>query len=149
MRRRKFMRNVLSEQQVRANLSVRRERMMSVTLWTLQGALALLFLFAGGSKLLLPTNVLLAQMALPLPIWFLRVIGVVEVAGALGLILPQLTHIKPVLTPLAACGLALEMVGATIVTVIAMGVAPALMPLIVGFLSVVVAYGRRQHRRSA
>lgn len=142
------MRNVLSEQQVGANLSVRRERIMSMTLWTLQGALALLFLFAGGSKLLLP-NVLLAQMALPLPIWFLRVIGVVEVAGALGLILPQLTHIKPVLTPLAACGLALEMVGATIVTVIAMGVAPALMPLIVGFLSVIVAYGRRQRRRSA
>lgn len=143
------MRNVLSEQQVRANLSVRRGRLVSVTLWTLQGALALLFLFAGGSKLLLPTNVVLAQVALSLPIWFLRVIGVVEVAGALGLILPQLTRIKPVLTPLAACGLALEMVGATIVTVIALGVAPALMPLIVGFLSVVVAYGRRQRRRSA
>lgn len=143
------MRNVLSEQQVRANLSVRRERTMNVTLWTLQGALALLFLFAGRSKLLLPTNVVLAQMALPLPIWFLRAIGVVEVAGALGLILPQLTHIKQVLTPLAACGLALEMVGATIVTVIALGVAPALMPLIVGSLSVVVAYGRRPHRRSA
>ncbi len=47
------MRNVLSEQQVRANLSVRRERMMSVTLWTLQEVLALLCLFAGGSKLLL------------------------------------------------------------------------------------------------
>ena len=99
--------------------------------------------------MLLPTNVLLGQMALPLPIWFLRVIGVIEVAGSLGLILPQLTHIKPVLTPLAACGLALEMVGATIVTVIAMGVPPALMPLIVGLLAVFVAYQRGQRWRSA
>jgi hypothetical protein len=142
------MSNVLSNQQASANLSVRRERMMSVTLWTIQGTLALLFLFAGSSKLILPTTVLLAQMALPLPIWFIRFIGVIEVAGALGLILPQLTRIKPFLTPLAACGLALEMVGATIVTVIAMGVAPALMPLIVGLLAVFVAYGRGQRWRS-
>jgi hypothetical protein len=143
------MRNVLSTQQGSANLSSSRERMRSVTLWTMQGALALLFLFTGGSKLLLPTNVLLAQMALGLPIWFLRVIGVVEVAGALGLILPQLTRIKPGLTPLAAGGLALEMVGATIVTVIALGVAPALFPLLVGLLAAFVAYGREPRWRTA
>ena len=143
------MSNVLSNQQARVNLSSSRERMRSVALWTMQGALALLFLFTGGSKLLLPTNVLLAQMALPLPIWFLRVIGVVEVAGALGLILPQLTHIKPGLTPLAAGGLALEMLGATIVTVIALGVAPALFPLLVGVLAVFVVYGRGRRWRSA
>ena len=137
------MSNVLSTQQGSANRLSNRERMRSVTLWTMQGALALLFLFTGGSKLLLPTNVLLAQMALPLPIWFLRFVGAVEVAGALGLILPQLTCIKPVLTPLAAGGLALEMLGATIVTVIALGVAPALFPLLVGLLAVFVAYGRR------
>ncbi len=137
------MRNVLSTQQESANRLSNRERMRSVTLWTMQGALALLFLFTGGSKLLLPTNVLLAQMALPLPIWFLRFVGAVEVAGALGLILPHLTRIKPVLTPLAAGGLALEMVGATIVTVIALGVASALFPLLVGLLAVFVAYGRR------
>ena len=143
------MSNVLSNQQARANLSSSRERIMSVTLWIIQGALALLFLFTGGFKLLVPTDVLLAQMALPLPIWFIRFIGVIEVAGALGLILPQLTRIKPGLTPLAACGLALEMVGATIVTVIAMGEAPALMPLIVGLLAVFVAYERGQRWRSA
>jgi hypothetical protein len=143
------MSNVLSKHQARAPLASSRERMRSVTLWTIQGVLALLFLFTGGFKLLVPTNVLQAQLALPLPIWFIRFIGVIEVAGALGLVLPQLTRIKPVLTPLAACGLALEMVGATIVTVIAMGVAPALMPLIVGLLAVFVAYGRGQRWRSA
>ena len=135
------MSKVLSTQQKRTQLSGSRERMRSVTLWIMQGALALLFLLAGGSKVLLPTNLLLAQMALPLPIWFFRVIGVIEVAGALGLILPGLTRIKPGLTPLAAAGLALEMVGATIVTVIAQGVAPALFPLIVGLLAAFVAYG--------
>ncbi len=143
------MSNVLSNQQARAHLPSSRERMMSVTLWTIQGALALLFLFAGGSKLILPTTVLLAQMALPLPIWFIRFIGVIEVVGALGLVLPQLTRIKPFLTPLAACGLALEMVGATILTVIAMGVAPALFPLIVGLLAMFVAYERGHRWRSA
>lgn len=134
--------HVLSNQQRGANLSSSQKRMRSVTLWIMQGALALLFLFTGGSKLLLPTNVLLAQMALPLPIWFFHVIGVIEVAGALGLILPGLTRIKPVLTPLAAGGLALEMVGATIVTVIAQGVAPALFPLLVGLLAGFVSYRR-------
>ena len=143
------MSNVLSNQQRSANLSSSRERIRGVMLWIMQGALALLFLFTGGSKLLLPTNVLLAQMALPLPIWFLRVIGVIEVAGALGLILPQLTRIKPVLTPLAAGGLALEMVGATIVTVIAQGAAPALFPLVVGLLAGFVAYRRGYQWRSA
>jgi len=143
------MSNVLSNQQARAHLSSSRERIMSVTLWIIQGALALLFLFTGGFKLLVPTDVLLAQMALPLPIWFIRFIGVIEVAGALGLILPQLTRIKPGLTPLAACGLALEMIGATILTVIAMGVAPALMPLIVGLLAVFVAYESGRRWRSA
>jgi len=123
--------------------------MRSVTLWIMQGALALLFLLAGGSKLLLPANVLLAQMALPLPIWFFRVIGVIEVAGALGLILPGLTRIKQGLTLLAAGGLALEMIGATIVTVIAQGVAPALFPLIVGLLAAFVAYRRGYQWRSA
>ena len=143
------MSNVLSNQQARAHLSSSRERIMSVTLWIIQGALALLFLFTGGFKLLVPTDVLLAQMALPLPIWFIRFIGVIEVAGALGLILPQLTRIKPGLTPLAACGLALEMVGATILTVIALGVAPSLFPLIVGLLALFVAYERGRRWRSA
>jgi DoxX-like protein len=143
------MGNVVMNQQARTHLSSNRERLLNITLWTMQVALALLFLFTGGFKLLVPTTVLQAQLALPLPIWFIRALGVVEVAGWLGLILPQLTRIKPWLTPLAAGGLALEMVGATIVTVIAMGVAPALMPLIVGLLALFVAYGRARRWRSA
>ena len=54
---------------------------------TIQGLLALLFLFAGGMKLLLPIEVLLAQIVAPLSGLFIRFIGVIEVAGVLGLIL--------------------------------------------------------------
>jgi len=142
------MRNGLSNTLASAGASLCWKRLMNATLWIIQGALALLFLFTGSVKLILPINVLLAQVAVPLPGLFIRFIGVVEVAGALGLILPGLTRIKPFLTPLAACGLALEMLCATTITIIGMGVGPALMPLLVGLLAAWVAYGRKPGRRS-
>jgi len=72
----------------------------------------------------------------------LRFIGVAEVLGALGLILPALLRIRPGLTPLAAAGLAVIMTGATVITLVGAGVAMALIPLVVGVLVVFVAYGR-------
>src|SRR2546429_7669316 len=85
----------------------------NVALWIVQGLLATLFLFAGGAKLVLPLD----QMAGPvaLPGWFLRFIGVAEGLGALGLVLPGLLRIRPGLTPPAATGLVIIMIGATIV----------------------------------
>ncbi|HET8852473.1 MAG TPA: DoxX family protein, partial [Ktedonobacteraceae bacterium] len=107
--------------------------------------LALLFLFAGSMKLILPVEMMTAQM--PLPGLFLRFIGVAEVAGALGLILPGLLcirpFIRPLLTPLAACGLVIIMIGATVVTLAGGDVVSALVPLVVGLLCTAVAYGRR------
>src|SRR2546421_12215371 len=85
-------------------------------LWTLQVLLALLFLCAGSMKLLTPIEVMAAQMTVPLPGWFIPFIGVAECAGALGLLLPGLFRIGRGLTPLAACGLVLIMIGATVVT---------------------------------
>lgn len=118
---------------------------MTYVLWFIQVLLALLFLFAGGTKLALPLDVL-TSMGSPnqvqLPGLFIRFIGVVEVLGALGLILPGLLRIKPWLTPLAAAGLAVVMVGAVAVTLASGDVAPALVPLVVGLLLAVVAYGR-------
>jgi uncharacterized membrane protein YphA (DoxX/SURF4 family) len=61
-------------------------RPSSSWLWTLQALLAALFLFAGGMKLVSPIAALTQQVALPGP--FLRFIGLAEVLGALGLILP-------------------------------------------------------------
>ena len=113
---------------------------MTYTLWTVQGLLALLFLFAVGMKLILPLEALTKQM--PLPGLFVRFIGVAEVLGAIGLILPGLLRVRPALTPLAAAGLVIIMIGATVLTLVGGDVAPALISLVVGLLSAFVAYGR-------
>jgi hypothetical protein len=109
-------------------------------LWIIQGLLAALFLFTGGLKLVLPLEELTGPV--PLPGLFLRFIGVAEVLGAIGLILPGLLRIRPGLTPLAAAGLVIIMMGATVVTVAGGDVALALIPLGVGLLSALIAYGR-------
>ena len=113
---------------------------MNYVLWIVQGLLALIFLFTGGMKLVLPIEDLMKQM--PLPGWFVRFIAVCEVLGALGLILPGLLRILPGLTPLAAAGLAIIMIGATVVTLMTGDITTALIPLIVGILAAFVAYGR-------
>ena len=114
-------------------------------LWTLQILLAALYLFAGGFKLVAAPE---AMQPAPLPIPFLRFIGAMEVLGALGLILPGLTGIRRNLTWLAAAGLAVIMVGAVVATVATMGVLPALFPLVVGVLDVIVMRGRRERAPS-
>jgi hypothetical protein len=78
----------------------------------------------------------------PLPGWFVLFTGVVEMLGAIGLILPWLLRIRPGLTPLAAAGLVIVMIGATVYTFAAGDVASALIPLLVGILCAFVAYGR-------
>jgi uncharacterized membrane protein HdeD (DUF308 family) len=75
---------------------------MNYALWIVQGLLGLIFLFAGGVKLVTPLEALTKQM--PLPGLFVRLIGVAEVLGAIGLILPGVLRIRPHLTPLAAAG---------------------------------------------
>ena len=114
----------------------------NVTLWVIQGLLAALFLFAGSMKLILPIEAMSGPVALPG--WFLRFIGVAEVAGAIGLILPWLTRIQPRLTPLAASGLVIIMSGATAITVIGGPAATAAVPFVVGLLAATVAYSRWQ-----
>jgi uncharacterized membrane protein YphA (DoxX/SURF4 family) len=118
---------------------------MTYALWIIQVLLALLFLFAGGTKLVIPPDVLASMGSpnqIPLPGWFVRFIGVVEVLGALGLLLPGLLRIKSWLTPLAAAGLVVIMIGATALNVVADGVAAGVVPLVAGLLAAFVAYGR-------
>jgi uncharacterized membrane protein YphA (DoxX/SURF4 family) len=118
---------------------------MNVVLWIVQILLALVFLGAGGSKLLTPVPELVSQMPLPLPAPYFtfRLIGTLEVLGATGLILPWLTRIGSGLTPIAAACLALEMLVATVYTVIGAGIGAAMMPLVLGLASAVVFIGRR------
>lgn len=110
------------------------------TLWTLQVLLALLFLFAGVMKFVIPIAEITKKM--PLPGWFLHFIGVAEVLGGFGLILPGLLRIKPGLTPLAAAGLVIIMIGATVVTLQTVGGAGVLTPVVVGLVAAFIAYGR-------
>lgn len=123
---------------------------MNRALWIIQALLAALFLFAGGMKLVLPIEEMTKQI--PLPGLFLRFIAVCEVLGAIGVIFPWLLRIRPGLTPLAAAGLVIIMIGATVTTVATAGVVMALFPLVVGILAAFVAYGRRRpatHREPA
>jgi hypothetical protein len=115
-------------------------KIKNYALWTVQWLLALLFLWAGGVKLVLPLEMLKGPVALPG--LFVRFIGVAETLGAIGLILPWILRIRPVLTPVAAGGLVIIMIGATAITLIGGGGALALFPATVGILAVTVAYGR-------
>lgn len=118
---------------------------MNVILWILQVLLALLFLFAGGTKLILPISVLM-QNASPnqvmLPGWFIRFIGVAEVLGGLGLVLPGLLRNRQYLTSLAALGLAIVMAGAVVVTIMGDGVKMAIGPFVILLLLLFIAYAR-------
>jgi uncharacterized membrane protein YphA (DoxX/SURF4 family) len=107
-------------------------------LWTIQALLALLFLFAGSMKFIMPIEAMTAD--LPLPGLFLRFVGVCEIAGALGLVLPGIFHFRASLTPLAAAGLLIIMIGATIVTIATGQIAAACVPFVVGLLLAFVAY---------
>jgi DoxX-like family len=117
---------------------------LNIVLWVVQVLLALLFVFAGGMKLVLP----LEQLAGPpgsvaLPGLFLRFIGVAELLGGIGLILPGLLRIRPGLTPLAAAGLVIIMIGAVGITFAGgLSAGVALIPGVTGLLAAFVAYGR-------
>ena len=116
-------------------------RRTNAILWTIQGLLALSFLFAGGMKLLTPTATL-APLVAPLPLPLIRFIGLCEVTGAFGLILPGLLHIRPNLTMLAAAGLVIIMSGAVSASIALHRMADAAPPAILGMLAIVVIGGR-------
>ena len=117
------------------------QRQRNVALWVVQGVLAALFLFAGGMKLITPTEVL--SVMSPFPGEFIKFIGACEVLGALGLILPWVLGIRRELTPLAAAGLVIIMAGATVSTLAIGGGVLALVDVAIGVLAATVVYGRR------
>ena len=122
---------------------------MNILLWILQILLALLFLFAGGTKFYYTYEQMKAMgppnQVLP-PAWFIHFIGVCEILGALGLVLPGLLRIKQHLTVLAAIGLTIIMIGAIIVTAMSAGIGPAIGNVVICLLCAFVAYGRTKLR---
>jgi len=113
---------------------------MNVLLWIIQILLAALFLFAGVMKLVLPLEKLTGPVAVPG--LFLRFIGLCETLGGLGLILPGLLRIRTGLTPLAAAGLVIIMVGATVLNLRAGDLVSTTLTIVVGLLAAFVAYAR-------
>jgi uncharacterized membrane protein YphA (DoxX/SURF4 family) len=113
---------------------------MNVLLWIIQILLAALFLFAGVLKLILPLDKLTGPVAVPG--LFLRFIGLCETLGGLGLILPGLLRIRTGLTPLAAAGLVIIMVGATVLNLRTGDLVTTTLTIVVGLLAALVAYAR-------
>jgi len=115
-------------------------RKRNVALWIMQGLLTALFLFSGVTKLILPIEEMTRQIALPG--LFLRFIGVCEILGALGLILPGIFRVRTGLTPVAAAALVIIMIGATVVNLMAGQRVAALITLVIGLLLAFVAQNR-------
>jgi uncharacterized membrane protein YphA (DoxX/SURF4 family) len=117
---------------------------MGIALWVVQVLLALAFLGAGATKLSQPKEKLLKNMA-----WVedfsqrtVRLIGTLEVLGAIGIVLPALTGILPWLTPLAALGLVLLMIGAALTHLRRTEYGYIAMNVVLLVLAAFVAYGR-------
>ena len=114
----------------------------NTSLWIIQGVLALMFLFAGGSKLVMTAEQMASPGPIQMPIAFIRFIGVCELLGAIGVILPALTGITPGLTPLAAAGLVVIMIGATVTNLVNGPQGFAAVTVVLGALAATVAWGR-------
>lgn len=118
---------------------------MNITLWIIAAVLAAAFVAIGMMKLTTPRERLIEKLPTTADSTDLqtKAIAALEVLGGLGLILPAVFNIAPILVPIAATGLALMMVGAVIVHVRrGDGIRHALPAIVLGLLAVVVAVGR-------
>lgn len=117
-------------------------RMKNKLLWIVQAILAILFVFAGITKLVADPVQLAADSHIPAT--FLHVVSICEILGAVGLIIPGVTGIQMSLTPIAAACLVVIMIGAVVSTVMYQSAALAIFPAIVGLLLIVIVVGRRR-----
>src|SRR5690349_11715664 len=114
---------------------------MNIVLWVLQVLLALAFLAHGG-LLLFPPAAIAEQLNASLPRWFQVFLGVAEVLAAVGLTLPGLTRIQPSLVPLAAAGIMIVMVSATVFHLSRGEVSAAMTTIVLLAMATFVAYMR-------
>ena len=129
---------------VRVSGDVRPSKALHLGLWVVQGLLGAMFLAVGAMKATQPIAVLVDTLGWPaaVPAALVRVIGVAELLGALGLILPAATRVKPMLTPLAGVGLAMVMLLATIFHISHGELGTLPIPLVLGGLTAFGAWGR-------
>lgn len=118
---------------------------MNIVLWVIASLLALAFLLSGAIKVIQPAEKLAGMgmgWAPDFPAAGVKTIGALEVLAAIGLILPAVTGIAPILVPLAAVGLVLVMIGAVVVHVRRGENTGTIAPIVFLILSAVVAWGR-------
>ena len=115
---------------------------MNILLWIIQILLGLLFIFSGSMKFVMSVQQMNEQAPVVLPELFLHFIGICEILGGFGLILPSLLRIKPGLTPLAAAGLAIITAGATVITLLGPMKGLVLLPFVTCLLCILISYGR-------
>lgn len=116
---------------------------MNILLWIVQVLLALLFWMSGVTKFFMPYTDMVKDSPVKFPHAFFLFIGVCEILGGVGLVVPWLTKIKPGLTPLAAALLVIIMIGAVVVTAMGPMAPMAVVPAVAGLLCVFVARGRK------
>lgn len=138
--------NIDQMRQLRAIDDVLWERRgLVITRQVVQVMLAIFFFYGGLVKLVppgaLPGAALIDWLLSPLPKALVYFTGIAEMLGGLGLILPVYLRILPILTPLAAIGLIVEMVGATIFIPIYYDYVFMASPVMTGLLLAFVGYG--------
>ena len=116
-------------------------RGLRIALWCAQIALAIVFGLAGGMKVSTPAAALVKMMP-GIPLAFIRFIGIAELAGAIGIILPALTRIAPVLTPLASSGFVVVMASAAVLHLVRGQWSELVVVIVLGALAYFVAWGR-------
>jgi putative oxidoreductase len=114
---------------------------MNIALWILQVLLAIIFLWHGWMFVSPPTELLEVMNAL-LTGWFRVFLGVAEILAAIGLVLPSLSRIQPWLTPLAAAGLMIVMLSASVLHFSRGETSTAITTLVLFVLVTAVAYLR-------
>ena len=107
----------------------------TIALWILQAVLALMFAMAGLAKVVGDAAMVEMFATIGIGQWFRYVVGALEIAGAVGVLVPRLSG-------LAALGLACLMTGATLTNLFVLGASP-LLPLVLLLVSALVARGRR------
>jgi putative oxidoreductase len=129
---------------VRVSGDVRPSKALHLALWVVQGLLGAMFLAVGAMKATQPIAVLVDMLGWPagVPAALVRFIGVAEFLGGLGLIFPAASRVTPMLTPLAAVGLATVLLLATIFHISRGDLGALPLPLVLGGLAAFVAWGR-------
>lgn len=118
---------------------------MNIILWMLQSFVAFVFLYSGICKSYFPERKLVSmgQTGVEgLPLYFIRFIGIAEILGVTGLILPCPLSIYPVLTPASAIGLAFIMPFAATIHYKRKEYKAVLLNCIIFLLCLLIAYGR-------